>query len=168
MDWYAVYTKKFSEEKLKNYFLNFSNNNELGYECYLPMISEVRSWSDRKKVKRVPLFRNYLFVRHDVSGFQNLIKMPGFLDYVRFGKYPEKIQDDQIDLIRRAMEVDSGITCCDFKLVKGDRVRVKTGPLKDVEGVLVKDQENSKIAIEIKGINQCMQLSLSVDNAIKV
>jgi hypothetical protein len=36
---------------------------KMGIECYCPLITQVRQWSDRKKKVVVPLFNSYVFVQ---------------------------------------------------------------------------------------------------------
>ena len=57
MNWYVVYTKPKWEKKVAEQLINS------GIECYCPLITQVRQWSDRKKKVEVPLFNSYVFVQ---------------------------------------------------------------------------------------------------------
>jgi transcription antitermination factor NusG len=167
-NWYVVYTKRFYELKLEKYFMDFSSQQSLGYQCYLPMTNEVKMWSDRKKIKKVPLFNNYLFVKHDESGFDNIKKMPGFVDYVRFGRYPNIVPEEQINMVKAILEGDSFATSKAKSLVKGEKVRIIGGPMEGLEGELVKDQLNLKVAIEIKYLERTLQVNVPINNIFKL
>ncbi len=166
-DWYVIYTKSNCENKLLNCIGRL--NNETDFECdtYLPAILEEIQWSDRKKKKRVPLFRNYLFVKHDDKVFEKIKRLPGFCEYVRFGNFPAVIKQEQVCMIKNALEC-KGTAAVSTKLMKGERVKILNGPMKDYEGVLVEDQKNSKVAIEIEYFNQCLLINVAHENIMKI
>ena len=53
--WYAVYTAARAEKKVKERL------DQIGIENYLPLRTEYRVWSDRKKKVSVPLISGYIF-----------------------------------------------------------------------------------------------------------
>ena len=55
--WYAVQTKA-RHEKIVEYRLK-----ERGLPTFLPLMTEVHRWSDRKKVVEAPLFGCYVFAK---------------------------------------------------------------------------------------------------------
>jgi transcriptional antiterminator RfaH len=167
-DWYVVYTKRFQELKLEEYFMAFSSSRSLNYQSYLPLTKEVKTWSDRKKIKKVPLFNNYLFIKHDESGFHNIKKMPGFVEYVRFGKYPSLVPEEQIMMVKAVLEADCFATSGVRSLVKGERVRIIKGPMEGMEGELIKDQLNLKVAIEVTYLERSLQVSVPINNILKL
>lgn len=167
-NWYVIYTKSSCETSLHDFIVEFNEGGSQPYEAYLPTTSEIKQWSDRKKEKVIPLFKNYLFVKHDDSGFQNIKKMPGFSDYIRFGPYPTVMPEDQIDMIKKALEVDKAVTCKPRSFHRGQRVVICKGPMAGYEGILIKDQENLKVAIEIKYLDQCLHVNVSLNNIVKL
>jgi transcription antitermination factor NusG len=166
--WYVVYTKRYQEMKLEEYFMSFSSDRSLGYQSYLPLTNEVKTWSDRKKVIQLPLFSNYLFVKHDESGFNNVKRMPGFVEYVRFGGYPSVIPEEQIFMIKKILEADKFAMSKTQSLIKGQRVRIIKGPMEGLEGVLIKDQLNLKVAIELEHLKRSLQVSVPINNIFKI
>src|ERR1700689_2827621 len=56
-EWFAVRTRP-RHEKVVTKQLELT-----GVETFLPLCSQVRSWSDRRKVIALPLFPGYVFVR---------------------------------------------------------------------------------------------------------
>ncbi len=166
--WYVVYTKRFQELKLEEHFMSFSSDRSLNYQSYLPLTNEIKKWSDREKVKKVPLFNNYLFVKHDVSGFSNIKRMPGFVEYVRFGKYPCVVPETEISMVKAILEADGFATSKGRGLVKGERVRIISGPMEGFEGELIKDQLNLKVAIEVKYLERSLQVSVPINNILKI
>lgn len=156
--WYAIYTKTNAEIKLRDSINAYSQQHNKDYETYLPMTTATKKWSDRTIRRPAVLFKNYLFVKHDDSGFGQIKKMPGFMFYVQFGQSPSVIPPNQVNLIRQITENFDEIDCCPAKLAVGDRVKVCKGPLANMEGRLVESRSNSKVAIEIKRLQQCVQV----------
>ena len=54
--WYAVKTMSRAEKKIKERL------DDLGVENYLPLCTQIKKWSDRKKKVQSPLVPGYLFV----------------------------------------------------------------------------------------------------------
>ncbi len=64
--WYAVQTRARHEKRVADRF------REQGLPIFLPLISETRRWSDRKKVVELPLFGCYVFVKVAASREERL------------------------------------------------------------------------------------------------
>ena len=56
-NWYAVQTRARNEKVILNRF------EEQGLTTFLPLVTEIRRWSDRKKKVELPLFSCYVFVK---------------------------------------------------------------------------------------------------------
>lgn len=166
--WYVIYTKRDAETELRDQILTYSQENLKSYQAWVPLTIETKQWSDRKKRKQVPLFRNYLFVKHDVNGFEKIRSMHGFTEYVRFGKYPSVMPEIEISKIKTILDNHANVSCKPKNLVKGVKVRIRTGALANYEGILVEDQRNSKVAIEIKNLQQYLHVNIPISNVIKI
>jgi transcription antitermination factor NusG len=59
--WYAVQTRARNEKVV------CERLQEQGLSTFLPLVTEVRRWSDRKKKVELPLFSCYVFVRCSLS-----------------------------------------------------------------------------------------------------
>ena len=129
--WNAVYTRH-QHEKLVAESLRRS-----GFEVFLPTYNVIRQWTDRKKQLSLPLFPCYVFVRSDFERRLRILTNPGVHCVVMFAGRPAPIPESEIDAIRRA--VGSGLHVEPYPFLRcGDRVRVTSGPLAEVEGILVR------------------------------
>lgn len=167
-NWYAIYTKRHYEKKFCESVLALIQDMNFHGETYLPLTIEETQWSDRKKLKSVPLFHNYVFVKHDDNGFDKLKKMPGFCEYVRFSQYPAVIPENQIEMIKNIVGSDRNVSSGSMKLMRGDKVRISKGPMKDYEGTLVENNGSNKVAIEVKNFNQCLLVNVAIENIVKL
>ena len=50
LHWYALYVKSRSEKKV------LSQLEDMGLEAFLPLVTRIKQWSDRKKKVEEPLF----------------------------------------------------------------------------------------------------------------
>jgi transcription antitermination factor NusG len=57
LKWFVMYTRSRAEKKVAEMLV------EEGVEVYLPMVEELRQWSDRKKKVQKALFNGYIFVK---------------------------------------------------------------------------------------------------------
>src|SRR5439155_23401529 len=111
-----------------------------GFEMFLPT---VESWCRRggvRRLSRVPLFRGYLFLRHamDKASYLEVYKARGLVRLLgeRWDRL-EAVPDTEIEAIQRL--VHSGCPILPYPYLReGQRVRIKRGPLADVEGIVVR------------------------------
>jgi len=128
--WYALYTRRHHE----GIVVNILKAREI--ETYLPVLEERRRWTYRTKVLRVPLFPNYVFARFDKERRLDVVSAKGVIQIVGTPYGPSPIPDTQIEAVQIMIESKLKKDPYSF-LVKGMRVRVKRGPLKGQEGVLL-------------------------------
>ena len=144
MKWYAVHTRS-RHEKQVDLFLS-----ERGVETFLPLVHTLSRRRDRKKYVDIPLFPGYLFVftekerlLFDVKYTRGVTRIIGTdLDA------PTPIPDKQILDIKSVMETEVQLDPFPY-LKKGRMVRVKSGPLKGLEGILVERKGHYKLVIKI-------------------
>ena len=98
--WYAVQTRARHERVVVQRF------REKGLTTFLPLITEVRRWSDRKKSVEVPLFGCYVFVKMLATNEDRLkvLRTDSVFDLVGVSRYGTPIPDDQIDAVRTIVE----------------------------------------------------------------
>ncbi len=111
-----------------------------GFEDFLPLYSTSRRWSDRIKRIDQPLFPGYVFCRFDPDARPAVLRTPGVVSIVGFGKTPEPVQDSEIEALQTVCE--SGLDAIPYPNPKiGSRVELHDGPLKGLEGILVEDRK---------------------------
>jgi transcription antitermination factor NusG len=154
--WFAVWTRS-RHEKAAAALLQ-----SVGVQHYLPLKSELRLWSDRKRTVSVPLFSGYLFVRMNPSNDSRLqlLKIPGIAGLVGNGEGPLPIPDQEIEDIRTVLAGRVEYTVMPT-LGEGDRVRVVRGPLAGVQGRLLQSNSMSRLMISIEMIHKSIAVSLS-------
>ena len=130
MNWYALYTKPRWEKKVADRL------EEQGIECYCPVITEVKQWSDRKKKVTSPLFKSYVFVRLSEKERSKVFDTPGVVQYIFWLGKPAVIQDNEIKTIKQWLEDDRVEDMEVGEISPGDRINISNGSFKGKEGIV--------------------------------
>ena len=103
----------------------------------MPSYVSKRKWSDRVKTLSLPLFPGYVFCRFDLHTRLPILVTPGVMAVVGVGKAPVAIEDGEILAIHRV--IDSGLPTQRWPYLNcGEMVRVETGPLEGLTGIVVR------------------------------
>jgi transcription antitermination factor NusG len=148
-NWYAVHTRSNFEVRVAD---QFSAKN---IENFLPAYEEIHQWKDRKRKVRLPLFPGYLFIR---IGDRTQTRLPllqtsGVVRIVGQGGKHEPVFDHEIEAIRIVLKSNTRCLAHPF-LREGAWVRVKRGPLKGVEGFLVRLRNQSRLVISVNVLSR--------------
>ena len=143
MKWYAIHTRSRHEKQVD---LSLS---ERGVETFLPLVHTLSRRRDRKKYVNIPLFPGYMFVCTEKEGLLDVKFTRGVTRIIGTDiDAPTPIPDKQILDIKSIMETEVQLDPFPY-LKKGRMVRVKAGPLKGLEGILVERKGHYKLVIRI-------------------
>jgi len=153
--WYALQTRVNRERVVEQRL------QERGVTTFLPTVTEVRRWSDRKKKVEFPLFRSYLFVKLLPSKVDRLrvLNIDGVFQFVGPRGEGMPIPDAQIDAVRAVVEGRLQWATHPFLKI-GQRVRIRSGALQGVEGVLLSRSSESTLVISIDAIQRSMAVRI--------
>ena len=154
--WFALYTKS-RHEKLVQQELQ-----KKGMETFLPLRKVTRHWSDRKKVIEEPLFKSYLFVHTPYVDRWKILNTTGVVCFV--GKKSDPIEVPECDLLAVKQFIDQGIQVDPFPYLKqGQRVYIRSGPFKGVEGFVVRKDKHCRLVISLDALMQ--SISVIIDES---
>ena len=155
--WYAL-TVKHQHEVAARSALEFQ-----GFEALAPTYRARRRWSDRVKEIDLPLFAGYVFCRFEFNQRIKVIDVPGVARVVEFGGAPAEISEVEIAAIRTVM--DSKLPVRPWPYLKpGDRVRVERGPLRGVEGTLLREERDClQLVIGIEMLQRSLAVEVEAD-----
>jgi len=140
--WYALRTKSRHEHIAARYL------KALGYEEFLPTYASRRQWHDRVKVVELPLFSGYLFCRIDARALNPVLSAPGVVGVVRFGSAPMPVPAEEIEAVRKVLQSGLMASPCPW-LKEGMRVKIRSGPLKGIQGRLEKIRSNYRLVLSV-------------------
>ena len=153
--WYAVHTCANHEKRVRQQL-------DLRLvETYLPVYESVRHWKDRRVHRELPLFPGYLFVRLPLCDRLRVLQTPSVVRIVEFGGQAAALPDQEIETLRRGLTRELGVEPYPYLKV-GRRVRVKTGPLRGLEGILVRKKNRSRFVICVDLIMRAVAVEIDV------
>ena len=162
LQWYALYAKSRHEK-----FIDRELNNR-HIECFLPLRRLKHRWSDRTVVVEEPLFTGYIFVRVDPFRRREILTVKGALRFVSAGSRPIVIGEKKISDLRTLIEHAAELEPYPY-LQEGDRVVVKSGPFKGVEGLIVrKNNKSCQLVISVEGIMRSASMILDAGLVDKI
>ena len=154
--WYAVYTLPQNEKSAVKH-LGLRN-----VESFLPTHETVRVWKNRQRVKTIlPLFPTYLFVNINHQERVKVLESPGILHIVGNGRQGVPLGDAEFEFLRSGFH---GRKLEPFReLIVGEKVRIKTGVMQSVEGILVRKNSTLRFVLTINLINQHAAVEIDAD-----
>lgn len=130
-----------------------------GISCFLPIYKARRQWSDRVKEVELPLFSGYVFCQVSGRRFLPLLETPGVVHVVGTGSSPVPVEDHEMDALFRIS--GSGQETMPWPyLAVGHRVRLRTGALKGVEGILSNVDGRHRVIVTIELLQRAVAVSV--------
>ncbi len=150
--WVAIHAD-LRKEKIAAAHLEFK-----GYQVYVPVYHKQKRWSDRVVKVDAPLFPGYLFCRFDAKCLP-IVTTPGVVSILGCGGRPEPVPEAEIAAIQTMLQ--SGLPVGPHEYLQvGKRVRIDKGPLKGVEGSLVRSKSNFKIVVSVELLQRSVAVEL--------
>ena len=141
--WYALYTRH-QHEKMVDQVLTHK-----GFNTFLPLYATTHTWKDRSKALTLPLFPCYVFLKGGIDRRLHILTTPGIFGLVSSAGQPAVIPDVEIEAIRRVVESGARVETHPY-LTCGNRVRVTSGPLTGIEGILVRKKNISRLVLSVE------------------
>lgn len=146
-NWYAVYTRHSHEKTVRDAF------GSRNIECYLPTYSEKRRRVNRCMVElTLPVFPTYIFARIAWKDHARLLEVPSVISIVGFGRQRPIIPENEIESLRSALNIEH--TRPHPYLNRGERVRVLSGPLEGLTGIVLRTGNSLRIVLSVQLIMQ--------------
>ena len=154
--WYALHTRS-RHEKVAEDLLTRKK-----METFLPLRNIKRRWSDRVKEISEPLFKGYLFVRAPLVRRVEILQTKGVVRFIGFGRVPSPVPENDLIALRRFIDEDIAVDPFPY-LKEGERVVIRSGPFRGVQGFLVCKKNTFRLVISLDLITQ--SASIEIDSA---
>jgi transcription termination/antitermination protein NusG len=153
LDWYVVHLRSRHHAHVE------TNLHELGYKVFAPTYSPLARIGGRAHRSKQPLFPGYLFCALNPERRLPVLMVGGVIGILGAGKTLIPVAPEEIDAIRRA--VASGLYYEPVpNFLPGDRVRVASGPLAGVVGVVAQHKGVRSLLISISLLNRSVAVEL--------
>ena len=134
-----------------------------GYERFLPLYKLRKRWSDRIKEVDAPLFPGYLFCRFNPQDRLPILKTPGVIQIVGFNNGPAAVDESEIRSIQTLVATGAPHQPWPF-LATGDRVRIESGPLHGLEGILIDVKRSHRLILSVTLLQR--SVAVEIDSAL--
>jgi transcription antitermination factor NusG len=159
--WRALYTRHRHEKAVANIL------SSKGFEVFLPLYLAVHRWKDRNKQLSLPLFPCYVFLKGGLERQLDILRTPGVYSLVAGASRSAVIPEEEINGFRRMLE--NGIRVEPHPFLKsGDRVRVKSGALAGVEGILIRKKGQFRLVVSVTILGKSAAAEIDVTTVERV
>jgi transcription antitermination factor NusG len=159
--WFALYTRHQHEKAIARILSG------KGLEVFLPLYNATRRWKDRTTHLALPLFPCYLFLRGVQERRLEVMTTPGIVSILSINGEPAPIPESEIESVRRAVERGNRVEPHPF-LRTGDRVRVISGPLEGLEGILVRRKNFYRLVLSVEILERSAAVEVDISSVERV
>ena len=154
LHWYAVHTRSRHEKAIA------ARLDSQATEVFLPLHRTRHTWKNGVHADvDLPLFPCYIFARIGTHDRLRLLQTPGVIGLAATSARPTTISNEDIALMRTATakleaEPHPYLSC-------GDRVRIASGPLAGLEGILTRRKQAYRVVLSIEAIMRSIAVEVS-------
>ncbi len=160
LHWYALIVRSRHE------FVAESQLKKQGIEAFLPSVTKIRQWSDRKKAVSFPLFPGYLFVHvpRSAEAYLNVVRTIGVVALV--SQEPGKPTPvDAVEMHSLILALSGGREIDVYPhLAVGAKVLIKRGPLQGAEGILSNKQDRHQFLVNVEILGRSIGVRVDADD----
>ena len=151
--WYAVTVRPRHEKTVTRHF------EHRGLNYFLPVYRSRRRWKDRRKELDMALFPGYVFVNLNLRDRLGVLQSPGVMQFVTFQGQPAVVPDLEIRALESGLSAGLGAQPHPY-LRQGKKVRVKSGPLVNAEGIMIRRKEGFRLVLSIDLLMRSVMLEV--------
>lgn len=153
--WYAAYTRANHEKSVAEQLCVRSVEN------FLPLYASIRKWKDRRVKLDLPLFPGYVFVRLALRDRLHVQLVPGVVRLVGFGGTPAELPTEDVEALQLGLARGLHIEPHPY-LTEGRRVRLTSGPLDGMQGILLRRKGNFRVVVSLELIQRSVVVDVDV------
>jgi transcription antitermination factor NusG len=128
-------------------------------ESFLPLARTPSRWKDRTVMIDRPIFPGYVFTRIDLRDRRHVFSISSVVKMLSFNGAPAPIEDAEIDAVRLCLRCGTNLEPHPFLQV-GEKVRVKSGALSGLEGIVTRHKNQYRILVSIALIHQSVAVEV--------
>lgn len=140
---------------------------KLEIENYLPVLTKIKKWSDRKKKVTEPVFRGYLFIKGNEKERLLSLTQNSIVKCISFEGKPSVIPDWQIENLKNLLTASPDVFVIN-KIEAGSKIKIIEGPFSGIIGVVKETQEDKWLAVSVDLINCSVIVRLPKESIIKI
>ncbi|MGH9863890.1 MAG: transcription termination/antitermination protein NusG [Candidatus Acidiferrales bacterium] len=130
-------------------------------EKFLPLYETVSRWKDRRVRLQLPIFAGYIFVRLPLRERLRVLELPSVMKLLAFGGLPMALPDDEMDALRNGLTNQLRAEPHPY-LTAGRRVRMRSGPLAGLTGILLRKKGSFRFVLSVALIHRSVMVDVDV------
>jgi transcription antitermination factor NusG len=155
--WFAVYTTCRHEKRVAHHLV------QRDIEHFLPIYRTQHKWKDGSRVMvDLPLFPGYVFVRIDARKRVGVLEVPGVISMIGTGSRPAALPDFEVEALRAGLDPMRAEP--HPLLTVGQRVRIKSGALAGVEGIVIRKKSGFRVVLTLSLLMQSIAIEVNGDD----
>lgn len=155
--WFAVFTAPRHEKRVEEHL----RVREI--ESFLPLFQTRRQWKDGSRgMLQLPLFSSYVFVRIGRGERVPVLTVPGVISIVGGGRESLSVDDSYIDFLREGLR--QGKIEPHPYLLSGMRVRIRSGVMAGMEGILLRKKNDFRVVLTLEMIMKSVKVEVEMDD----
>lgn len=151
--WFAAYTVPRHEKAVGRQF------EARHIPFFLPLFRTMRRWKNGCTVAvDQPLFPSYIFVQSERRELVKVLQVPGVLSVVSAGREPSVLPTAEVESLRAGLPLRH----CEPHpyLVVGEKVRIISGSLEGMVGVLLRKKNHFRVVLTLDLIQQSVAVEV--------
>lgn len=167
MNYYAVQIQTGKEEKIiDNVKTNLANRLEKQRFIFPKRILKIRKAGVQKEEEK-PIFPGYFFIEAediDTELYNTLRYTQGFLRFLKSNQEITSLSGKDLSILQHFLKFGQSISTSNVFFDKNDRICVTEGPLKGLEGLIVKvDKRKKRAKIKMDFANDSILIDLGFE-----
>jgi transcription antitermination factor NusG len=151
--WFVLTTKSRQEKKVTETLQS------AGFTVYCPLQNVKRTWSDRTKIIKEPLFRGYVFIHIEDQNRERIFTVVTAVRYLFWLNKPAVVRTSEIDTIQKWLGHFDHEFIQVEQIERGSLVQLNSGPFMGQKALLI-DYGQNKAVIRLKSVG--LQLSVNL------
>jgi transcription antitermination factor NusG len=159
--WFAIYVKPRHEFKVRDEL------DLIKIQNYLPAVTRIKQWNDRKKKICEPLIKGYIFIFADEKERLQSVELSSVVKCLFDHGRPARIPDWQIVNLQNLLSHNGDFKVLD-NLVSGSPVEIIDGPFRGVKGVIEKTESVNRLVVSIDLLNRSIVVHLPKESITSI
>ena len=142
MSWFVLSVKRNQEKKVADIL------KKMNVEVFIPLIKEVKYWSDRQKTVETPLFKSYVFVNLSEKYRGIVFGVSGVQGYLFLDGKPALVRDEEINIIQKWISDDTYDLVMLSKLISRNEIGIQQWLMKNNSGIKWIGKSNVSVLLD--------------------
>jgi transcription antitermination factor NusG len=161
-DWYALVTRPRAEKKVAE---RISSQ----WHTFLPLQTQWRLWSDRKKKVQLPLIPSFIFVKTTEKELSTIVKEVGIVRVLCYLGKPAIVREEEIETLKLLINnTDEVRTINPIDLSNGEIIEITQGPFAGLTASYISHQGKYKVIINLETTSTYFQVEVAANSIKKI